>query len=69
VSFQDDYRQKAEECQRIAATMKSEADKVSWLKLADAWTRLATWRDRYEETFNTEVEAKTTAQLNSTAAH
>ena len=36
----DDYREKAEECRRMAATVSTPIDKVAWLQLARDWLRL-----------------------------
>jgi hypothetical protein len=41
--------------------MKSEADKASWLLLADGWMRLAAWRERHVA-LNVEVQANDTEQ-------
>jgi hypothetical protein len=37
----DTYRQFAEECRRLAATMKADADKKTLLEMAAAWDKQA----------------------------
>jgi hypothetical protein len=36
----DDYREKAEECRRMAAAVRTPIDKAAWLQLAAAWLEL-----------------------------
>jgi hypothetical protein len=36
----DDYREKSEECRRMAATVSTPIDKAAWLQLAAAWLGL-----------------------------
>ena len=40
MSKDDEYRRHAAECQRMAATTKNEADKGSWLQMAESWLRM-----------------------------
>ena len=40
MSKSDEYRANAEECQRMARTAWNDADKVTWLQMAEHWLRL-----------------------------
>ena len=42
----DTYRQFAEECRRLAATMKAEADKKALLEMATAWEKQGEQADK-----------------------
>jgi hypothetical protein len=44
----DVYVGHASECQRLALSVEGETQKASWLVLADAWLRLAAWKNRRE---------------------
>jgi hypothetical protein len=43
------YRQRASDCQRMAASVETEALRASWLAMADGWMRLAAWKDHREK--------------------
>jgi hypothetical protein len=40
VNKQDEYRANAAECQRMAATARSEQDKLTWLEMAESWLQM-----------------------------
>ncbi len=40
------YRQKAEECVRVAADVSDPKSKATWLEMAQQWMLLATSRDQ-----------------------
>ena len=42
----DLYVQQSQRCQEMALDAKTEEQRATWLELADAWLRLAAWRDR-----------------------
>ena len=42
------YGRQARECLLMALGAKTEGQKASWLQLADAWLKLAGWKDRRE---------------------
>ena len=65
----DDYLDTANECQRMASKANTECEKLSWLRLAEGWLRLLSWKPRSDDAFNAEVEEKGTGQEKSTASH
>ena len=46
--FVDRYLVAAAECQRQAENAKTEMEKASWLRLAESWMRLVSWKGQRE---------------------
>jgi hypothetical protein len=46
VASEDDYRKKAEDCLRLAAQSSDSVLRETWLKLAEAWRKLAAWKPK-----------------------
>lgn len=40
MSKPDEYRAKAQECQRMAANSQNPKDKATWLQMAQQWTAM-----------------------------
>ena len=66
-----DYERHAEECQNMAARVRSEAEKVAWLKLAESWLRVMRTQAELspDEQFDTALTASGTGQEPSEASH
>jgi hypothetical protein len=63
----------AEECSKMAATARTEAERAAWLKIAESWLRLAgslhAQDDPATEHFEWVVENKATGQPASVRRH
>jgi hypothetical protein len=66
----DDYREKAEECRRMAATVSTPIDKAAWLQLAAAWLELIREQTQTaSERFDAMERDRGTHQGKSSAEH
>jgi hypothetical protein len=66
-----DYARHAEECQNMAACVRSEAEKVAWLKLAESWLRVMRTQAELspDEQFDAALTASGTGQDRSETSH
>ncbi|MGH6815008.1 MAG: hypothetical protein ACREC6_04830 [Hyphomicrobiaceae bacterium] len=73
MSKSEKYSRAAEECSRMAATARTDAERAAWLKIAESWLRLArtleTQEDPIARQFETAVESQTTGQAPSVRQH
>jgi len=53
----------------MSATAKTQDERLSWLKIAEAYLKLSRWKDRDQFAFDAEVSDKGTGQKDSTASH
>ena len=64
------YLEKANACQKMAASAKTEEERISWLKLSASWLCLMRWGSTGQErAFIAELAATSTGQVDSTATH
>ena len=40
MGLEDEYRRNVRECERMAENSKSDADRASWLRIAQQWLRM-----------------------------
>jgi hypothetical protein len=66
----DEYRGQAKEAERQARLARNDADRESWLRIAQGWMSLLSKRPgKDERAFNTESKAKGTGQDDSESSH
>lgn len=64
----DEFRQNAEECQRMADGTQNPGDKRRWLQMAKSWLRMVK-RTTAGERFNAAERQQGTHQAKSEASH
>jgi hypothetical protein len=70
MNIDDEYRGQAKEAERQARLALNDADRESWLRIAQGWLSLLSKRlDKDKQAFNTESKAKGTGQDDSDTSH
>ena len=70
MSKTDEYRENANECERMARACRNPADKALWLQMAQDWLRMTqTSRTQGTKRFDAAERAQGTGQQPSTAEH
>lgn len=65
----DEYRANAQECERMAAGSRNEADRSTWLQMAGHWLRLSQPYRSASDRFDDLEAVKGTRQKRSDEAH
>jgi hypothetical protein len=66
----DEYRANAQECERMAASSRNDADRATWLQMAPHWLRLIPKPDATDtDRFDALEAAKGTHQKRSEGSH
>jgi len=72
MSKNDDYREYADECQRMARIAKHPGEKATWLQMAQDWLRMIkqpqSWQSASDK-FDAAEKAQGTGQEKSTSDH
>ena len=66
----DEYRKRAQEAQEMADRTRNQADKASWLRIAERWLQmLPKPKPSAEHRFDAQVKAHRTGQDDSQSSH
>ena len=58
MNLSDTFRSHAQECQRMASSMRDAADKATWSQMAKRWLAYAEYYEDRRSAFGTRAEAR-----------